>query len=712
MRKFFGNISLRVKLGVILLLVGVISAALVGGVFLFKQSDLHRDYERQLTNSITNLGDTIDRNLFERYGDVQAFGYNTAAQDPANWRQPGAENPLVAAMNSYTKAYGLYPLMMMVDLNGDVLAVNTVSAKGETIETDFLYQKNFKGSPWFRAAHDGEFLVGRDGLTGTFVGAPEQNPLIQKIYGSDGYSLAFAAPVFDADGQAIAIWVNFADMTLVDDILGEFRKSIVNSGVKNPDLMLIDKDGRILVDFDSESINASGVLQHDFNNLLKKNFTAMGFEPAILATQGKTGAWYGVNPDSGQESLVAYAASDGAYGYPGLGWSVLFAVDPKEAFSVLENVKNGMLVVLLGAFVVSLLTALAIGAAVSKPIKRSAEVIEAIAGGDTTIEITGTERKDEIGALARASEVFKQSVEARARLEAEQKEAERRAAIDKKKAQEDLANRFQSRVQGIIQTVASAATELYQTSESMGTIIHNVNSKAENASKASNLASHNVQSVAAAAEEMSSTVKEIAHQIARSSQAVREAVTQSEKADKTSDQLEEATKKIGDIVSLIQSIAGQINLLALNATIESARAGEAGKGFAVVAGEVKVLAAQTSKATDQIAGYITSIQNVAHEVVTTLRSIRESIGHVNEYSSAMSAAVEEQSAATSEIAGNMGNAASSTAQISTDVTDVSRSSADASAAASQVLDAAKMLSQEAEKLDQEVKTFLSEVRAG
>ena len=712
MRKMLGNISLKVKLAVILLLVSTIPAAMVGGVFLYEQDNLQRDYERQLTNSVINLGDTIDRNLFERYGDVQAFGYNTAAHDPANWGRPGADNPLVQAMNDYTKAYGLYPLMMLVDMEGNVLAVNTVDARGKAIETAALYEKNFGDAEWFQNAVRGKFLEGKDGLTGTFVGAPEQNSIVADIYGSSGYVIPFSAPVRDGSGQAIGVWVNFAGMDLVDGIVGEFRNSVIAAGVKDAAVMVIDKKGYVLVDYNQQQLGADGTLAHDFTNLLRKNLVTLGLDPAVLATQGKSGAWEGVNPDSGKDGLISYAATDGAYGFTGLGWSVMLSVDPKDAFAVLEETKGGMWIVQGVALILSLFIAFAVGNAVARPIKRSASVIAAIAEGDTSVEILGADRKDEIGELARASLVFKESVEERARLEAEQKEAEKRAVIEKKKAQADLASRFENRVQGIIQTVAAAATELYQTSESMGTIIGNVNNKAENVSKASGLASHNVQSVAAAAEEMSSTVKEIAHQIARSSQAVKEAVGQAEKADKTSDQLEEATKKIGEIVSLIQSIAGQINLLALNATIESARAGEAGKGFAVVAGEVKVLAAQTSKATDQIASYIASIQSVSHEVVTTLRSIRESIGHVNEYSSAMSAAVEEQSAATSEIAGNMGNAASSTAQISTDMTDVSRSSADASAASSQVLDAAKMLSQEAEKLDKEVKNFLSEVRAG
>ncbi|MBN8543104.1 MAG: methyl-accepting chemotaxis protein [Alphaproteobacteria bacterium] len=703
--------SIKTKLAIILVLVGVLPAIAIGIDFHIQKEHLHAERKHDLTNIAKNMGDVIDRNLFERYGDVQAFGYNTAAHDPANWQNPSSSNVLTISMNDYVKAYGLYPLMMLVDMRGNPLNVNTVAADGSKIKTSFIYSKNFSQEKWFQDAVNENFLKS-DTLTGTAVGEPQRNSLVAEIYQNDGYVIPFSAPVFNTSGERIGVWVNFAQMSLVEDIVGEFRKSLIDSGLGDLDLMLVDPSGKVVVDYDPQQLNEAGLLGHDWDNLLVKNFVKDGFEPAILANKGETGSWEGINPDSGDEALVMYTKTDGAYNYPGLGWSVLLTATPESAFKTLIKVERAMIIVQIIAFVISLVVAWFVGSSFARPIKNSATVIQSIADGNTDVTIIGGDRKDEIGDLARASLVFKDAVIERRKLAAAQEEAEKQALIEKKRAQHELANKFESRVQGIIQTVASASTELYQTAESMGGMIGNVNNKVVSVSGASQSASNNVNSVAAATEEMSATVREIAGQIAHSVDSVRSAVRNVNRAGETSVELEQSAKKIGEIVVLIQSIASQINLLALNATIESARAGEAGKGFAVVAGEVKALATQTSKATDQIASYVQSIQNVSSEMVSALQSVKGSMSSVEEYSTAMSAAVEEQSAATNEIASNMGSAASITEQINSDITEVHQATAEANSSASQVLDAAKMLSKEAESLNHAVNSFLSEIRNG
>lgn len=348
-----------------------------------------------------------------------------------------------------------------------------------------------------------------------------------------------------------------------------------------------------------------------------------------------------------------------------------------------------------------------------RPLRRMMDVMAELAKGNYDLTVEGTARKDEVGEMARVVEVFKESGEQRVELEKKQ-ELQRiadRAEDEKRLKRAAATDAFADRMKAIIETVAAAATQMYRSSEAMGYSISSASTRVGNVATASTQTSMNVQSVAAASEELSATVREIAEQISRSSSTVRDAVAQVTQADATALSLDEATKKIGQIVDVIQSIANQINLLALNATIESARAGDAGKGFAVVAGEVKTLATQTSKATDEIASNIASIQEVSSQVISSLQAIKLAITSVDEISAAISAAVEEQNATTDEIASNMTTAASGTAQINDEINQVSVATAESSDSAAQVLDAAKMLSQEAEKLSREMSEFIADMNA-
>ncbi len=376
-----------------------------------------------------------------------------------------------------------------------------------------------------------------------------------------------------------------------------------------------------------------------------------------------------------------------------------------------------------------------------KPLSVTMKTMQRLSNGDTSLDIQYTQRHDEMGAMAKTMQVFKDNALEKARmeevqhqLEQEQREAERkltqeqqeaklrleqeqeaariRATEEQKQTREDLANRFEQRMQGIIQSVVSAATELSQTSESLSQIIHESSEKTEDVASSAEQATQNVQNVASAVEQMSATVNEIAGQMTRSTEAIRQVVEQVTKADATSALLDATTLKIGKIVDTIHAITGQINLLALNATIESASAGEAGRGFAVVANEIKILAGQTREAAGEIAGNISNIKDVSKEVVEALNTIKNSIERVDDISVGISSSVEEQSATTNEIASNMTYAAKGVTQISHNIQDVSKSTLSASAAAAQSLNATQMLSKEAEKLSAEVLSFLTEVRHG
>jgi len=348
---------------------------------------------------------------------------------------------------------------------------------------------------------------------------------------------------------------------------------------------------------------------------------------------------------------------------------------------------------------------------IAKPIRAVVELLQQLAGGKYDIDISGTERGDEVGDVAKTALVFKENGLARIRMEREQKEAEVRAAAQRRTDMLQLADGFERAVGEIVETVSSASTEL---EASAGTLT----STAERAQKlttvvaaASEEASTNVQSVASATEELSSSVNEISRQVQESARMASEAVDQARVTNDRVGALSKAASRIGDVVELINTIAGQTNLLALNATIEAARAGEAGRGFAVVASEVKALAEQTAKATGEIGQQISGIQAATQESVGAIKEISGTIERLSEIASTIAAAVEEQGAATQEISRNVQQAAQGTQQVSSNISDVQRGASETGSASSQVLSAAQSLSGDSNRLKLEVGKFLNSVRA-
>jgi methyl-accepting chemotaxis protein len=345
------------------------------------------------------------------------------------------------------------------------------------------------------------------------------------------------------------------------------------------------------------------------------------------------------------------------------------------------------------------------------PIRRMTGAMAELAAGDTTVAVPGTTRKDELGEMAGAVQVFKDNMIEAERLRAEQAESEKRVAAQRKADMHKLADDFQAAVGGIVETVSSASTELEAAAGTLTRTAEVTQELSGAVAAASEQASANVQSVASATEEMTSSVNEISRQVQESSRIASEAVRQAELTDTRIGELSKAAGRIGDVVKLITAIAEQTNLLALNATIEAARAGEAGRGFAVVASEVKQLASQTAKATDEIGTQIAGMQTATQDSVAAIKEIGGTIGRISEIAATIAAAVEEQGAATQEIARNVGEAAKGTQQVASNITDVNRGASETGSASSQVLSSAQSLSSESNHLKLEVDKFLMTVRA-
>lgn len=347
---------------------------------------------------------------------------------------------------------------------------------------------------------------------------------------------------------------------------------------------------------------------------------------------------------------------------------------------------------------------------VTVPMLNTVGAMKRLAEGDNDVEVQGLERKDELGEMASAVQVFKDSAIERARLMSEsEKEQEARAA--RQKRVDDLISAFREMVQSVLETVATNTSQMETTAKSLSTIATQTTSQASSVSAASEEASMNVQSVASAAEELSASIGEITRQISQTKDVVGRASEATIETDKKITSLADAAQKIGEVISLIQDIAEQTNLLALNATIEAARAGEAGKGFAVVASEVKSLATQTAKATEAISEQITNIQQETASSVDSIRSITETMGEVSSATEAIAAAVEEQGACTSEISNNVQQAAAGSNEVSHNITGVSQSAGESQASADQVLAASHNVAGGADKLRSVVDEFLKDVAA-
>jgi len=348
---------------------------------------------------------------------------------------------------------------------------------------------------------------------------------------------------------------------------------------------------------------------------------------------------------------------------------------------------------------------------ISRPIVAMTKAMTELANGNTKVIPPGLGRQDEVGAMASAVQVFRDSMSEAERLRSEQAEAERRVSGEKRAAMHTFANEFQTAVGNVVNLVSSASTELEAAAQTLTTTAGTTQTLSTNVSAASDQASANMQSVASSTEELAASIGGIMRQVQESSKIAADAVRQAQQTDARMGALSKASSRIGEAVKIISAIAEQTNLLALNATIEAARAGDAGKGFAVVAAEVKALASQTAKATDEIGQQIAGIQTAIQESVSYSQEINGTINRISEISLMIANAMEEQGSAMQEIARNVQQAATKTAQVATNITEVNRGASETGSASAQVLSSAQGLSTESVRLKSEVEKFLAKVRA-
>ena len=406
----------------------------------------------------------------------------------------------------------------------------------------------------------------------------------------------------------------------------------------------------------------------------------------------------------------------------------LFQSGPKALLSDLDfNVASGkkagdvsaeiyattrmiVIMVLIGALALCIALAMATLANISRPLARMASVMQKLADHDLTAVVEGSERDDEIGAMAASLQVFKDNI---VRSDSAQDDMARdnSSKIQRASTLDNLMRNFEKDAGALVGQISSASTELEATSQAMATNASQTDQQAASVGRAAEEASAGVQTVASAAEELTASIGEITRQVAQSAKVSQSAVDDARRTDTIVRALADGANKIGQVVELITSIAGQTNLLALNATIEAARAGDAGKGFAVVASEVKELANQTAKATEEIARRIGDIQGSTTEAVNAINGIASTIEQVSAIATTIAAAVEQQGAATAEIARNVQRTAEATQVVTGSIGNVTQMASETGSASGQVLQAAGDLSRQAEQLAKQVKNFLHDARA-
>ena len=497
-----------------------------------------------------------------------------------------------------------------------------------------------------------------------------------------------AIPIFDRAGSRLGVLAFRVPASRFNRIM-EVTEGLGETG----EVMLVGEDMLMR--------NNSRLTQEE--TVLKREITAQAVQDVI------NGADNGFSFDKGP---LGYEVETFAtpVEFNDVRWALVAQVSVAEATAPLVSMRNTMLGVAILLLVCVSGAGIFFARQISKPITALTAAMRKLADGDTSVDLTGADRADEIGEMTAAVEIFRENAIERQAL-AEQEQAERAEKERRAVAIENMISQFDSSMKEMLGNVSAAASTMEQTSTSMTHSADITNERAAKVASASEQTTSNIQTVASATEEMTSSIGEIRRQTTKSNEIGMVANESAAQTNQKVQELSEAAKQIGEIVTLIQQIAGQTNLLALNATIEAARAGEAGRGFAVVASEVKALATQTAKATDEIATQIAAIQGSTGETVQAIQGIADIIVEINEIGQTIATAVDQQNDTTQEISRNVADVANGSREVANNILDVTGAADESANAAGQVRSAAADLSEQATKLGQEVDRFLSEVRA-
>ncbi len=639
--------SIRTKILVCSFLLGILPLVVAGILTVARAYRSAATAEGQiLQGSAEQVMDKIDRMLFERFGDVQAFAFHPAAL--------GTAEEITAAANFYMQAYGTYDLMVLADESGQIIAANTVDPNGKPVDTKALIGLSVKNEPWFKECISGAVKAG-DSYAGDLIA----DPLVASTSATQGLSLNFSAPVFNAEGKPVRVWSNRASWERTSrDLLAGLDKALKSRGAKGVEIMMISKDSRILETFPNSKVGAPGG------------------EPSIQLPPLKADAGYFSANSKGGEEVVAYRKSLGIQAYKGHGWTLMVREPASDVMMEPRHLKDLFVILVVVSAVAVWLVASWIAGSIAAPLVSALAALEKVAFGDLTPRLN-SKGSDETARLSNALDSALESVSA---------------------TLQQVANSAQ--------TLAGAASELSAISTQLNDTSLATVGQARAVDAASTGVGENVSSVAAATEEMAVSIREISKNANEATHIAGHAVGIAETALSAVGKLSDNSAQIGRVSDTINKIAKQTNLLALNATIEAARAGEAGKGFAVVADEVKALANATASATLEIEKQIHQVQEDTTEVSKAIAEISEIINKISEFQSSIAAAVEEQGVTTDSMSRTIKGAADSAAEISASIGRVA-ASLDANAGSSAQTNEAAM---ELSKISESLQSTLSQFR--
>jgi methyl-accepting chemotaxis protein len=681
----FAKWGITTKLTTFFVLFGFVPMAVVGLIAYNASHTIEGSVGTRFQSVAENVADKIDRNLFERYGDVQAFGFNQVLDQKAVWYHTDIEgNPIRQVMDQYVDTYDLYYLTILVDLDGRVIAVNSKDSNGKPIHSQDLYGKNYRETSWFRALKAQQFTTtmpfsasGNTAMSGTYIEDLHVDPDVKAAYpGDDGLTLGFSAPVY-RDGKIVAYWSNRAKFSLVEDILRATQQVSKRAGFDSSALILLDKDGKILAEYDPADAGTDQI-RHDHAVLMVANLIDRGNQAAKEAVAGNAGFAVDPHRHTGVLQMIGYAHLKGALGYPGMNWSVLMAVNHAHATAAARAITRNVLIAIIVCLVVILPIGIIIGRIGVRGIGQVSEAAAKLAGGalDTRVPVTTA---DEIGQLAQAFNGMGAQLETKVTKERREAATMEQFKVDAKRvlgalAQGDLtdhiANAYEGDLDQIKVSLNRAITNLTTTltavrvaAESVAAGAEEITNGTENLSQRTSEQAASLEETASAMMEMTSTVKQNAD---NSKQANHLAIAARDMADKGGSvtakavaamgEIDQSSKKIAAIITVIDEIAFQTNLLALNAAVEAARAGEHGRGFAVVAAEVRNLAQRSATAAKEIKGLINeSNQRVTEgsELVDqsgkTLAEIVGSVKRVTDIIAEITAASQEQASGIDQV---------------------------------------------------------------